>query len=154
MSLHTDIKGEIKVAMLAKDTVRLSVVRGLTTAFMNELVATKRTPQDELKDDEVLAVIKRAVKQRKDSIEQFIAGGREDLASDEKAELAILDKYLPASMSKDDIKKVAEAKKAELNVLDKAGMGKLIGAISKAIKENGGNADGADIKEVVESLFV
>lgn len=150
MSLQTDIKGGIKEAMLAKDQVKLGVMRGLSAAFTNELVTKGRTPQDALTDEEVVAVIKRQVKQRKDSIEQFEAAGRTDLADPEKAELAILETYLPATMSKEDIKKVAEAKKAELNVTDKAQAGKLIGAVAKELK---GQADGNDIKEVVESLF-
>ncbi len=83
-------------------------------------------------------------------MKQFVKGGREDLAADEKAELAVLETFLPASTSKEDIMKVAVAKKAEMNVTDKAKMGQLIGAISKEFK---GAADGSDIKEVVESLF-
>ncbi len=150
MSLQTDIKDGIKQAMLAKDSVRTTVLKGLSAAFTNELVAKGRKPQDALADDEALAVVKRQVKQRKDSIEQFVKGGREDLATDEKAELVILEAFLPATMSKDDIRKVAEAKKAEMNVTDKAKLGMLIGAVAKELK---GQADGADIKEVVESLF-
>jgi uncharacterized protein YqeY len=72
------------------------------------------------------------------------------LATDEKAELAILETYLPQTMSKDDIRKVAEAKKAELGITDKAKAGMLIGAISKELK---GQAEGSDIKEVVDSMF-
>jgi uncharacterized protein len=150
MSLQVHIKDEIKKAMLAKDQVRLMVMRGLSAAFTNELVAKGHTPQSELKDEDALAVIKRMVKQRKDSIEQFMKGGREDLATDEKAELVILETFLPATMSKEHIKPIAEAKKAELGVTDKSGMGKLIGAISKELK---GQAEGSDIKEVVENLF-
>ena len=80
MSLHQTIKDGIKDAMKAKDAVRLSVMRGLTSAFTNELVNLKRTPQDALSDDEALAVVKRAIKQRKDSIEQYIKGNRPELA--------------------------------------------------------------------------
>ncbi len=136
--------------MLARDAVRTGVMRGLVAAFTNELVAKNRKPTEELADADALAVIKRMVKQRKDSIEQFQKGGRADLVASEQAELAILETFLPASMPREQIKKVAEAKKAELGVTDKAGMGKLIGAISKELK---GQADGADIKAVVESLF-
>lgn len=150
MSLHTHIREEIKNAMRAKDTVRLTVMRGILTAFTNELVATGKTSQDEISDEGALTVIKKLVKQRKDSIEQFAKGGREDLATDEKAELAVLSTLLPASMPKEEIKKVAGAKKAEMNIIDKAKIGMLIGAVSKELK---GAADGADIKEVVESLF-
>src|SRR4051812_31078050 len=109
MSLQLTIKEEIKKAMLAKDPVRLNVMRGISAAFTNELVAKGQKPQDELKDEDGLAVIKRMVKQRKDSIEQFTKGGRADLANDEKAELAHLETFLPATMSKDAIRPIAEA---------------------------------------------
>ena len=150
MALHEDIKGELKEAMKAKEATRLSVVRGMLTAFTNELVATNRTPQDILKDDEVLDVIKRLAKQRKESIVQYEAAGRQELAEPEKEELAILEAYLPSLMSQDEIRPVAEAKKAELGVEDKSKLGVLIGAV---MKELGGKADGGDVKSVVESLF-
>jgi uncharacterized protein len=150
MSLHTQIKEEVKSAMLAKDTVRLNTLRSLLAAFTNEAVAKKRKPSEELPDNEVLDVIRRAVKQRKDSIEQFRKGGREDLATSEEAELAVLSTYLPANVSKEEILKVAQAKKVELGITDKSGMGKLMGAV---MKEFGGNADGTDVKEVVDSLL-
>lgn len=136
--------------MLAKDTVRLTVLRGLLTAFTNELVATKRKPQDELLDTEIIAVIRRAVKQRKDSIEQFRKGGREDLAQAEEDELKILETFLPQTMSKEDIRKKVEEVKARLVITDKTKMGQLIGA---TMKELNGLADGNDVKEIVESLF-
>src|SRR4051812_32822269 len=103
MSLHIQIKEGIKQSMLAKDTVRTGVLRGLVAGFTNELVAKGRKPQEELNDDEVLTVIKRQVKQRKDSIEQFEKGGRQDLVDTEKAELTILETFLPQQMSEDEI---------------------------------------------------
>jgi uncharacterized protein YqeY len=148
--LHQQIKDQVKEAMLAKDAVRLTVVRGLLSAFTNELVATKRTPQEMLKDDEVIAVIRKATKQRKDSIEQFEKGGRPELADDEKKELAILETYLPQMMSKEEIKKVVEAKKAEMGAVDKSKMGVFMGTVMKDLK---GKADGTDVKEVIEALF-
>jgi uncharacterized protein YqeY len=148
--LHTDIKEKIKDAMRAKDALRLEVLRGMTTAFVNELVALRRTPQETLEDDKALTVVKRLVKQRKDSFEQFTNGGRPELAAKEEAELKILGEFLPAQMSREEIQKIAEKKKAELGVTDKSGMGKLMGAI---IKESKGTADGADVKAVVEALF-
>lgn len=150
MSLHEQIKGEVKQAMLAKDTVKLSVVRGMVSAFTNELVATGKMPQDILDDAGVLKVIKKLANQRKDSIEQFEKGGRPELADGERTELAILEKYLPALMSREDIKKVAIAKKEELGITDKAKAGQLTGAI---MKELGGTADGNDVKAVVEELL-
>lgn len=150
MSLHEQIKGEIKEAMKAKDAVRLSVVRGMVSAFVNELVATSKAPDAVLDDEGVLKVIKRLSNQRKDSIEQFVAGGRPELAETEKAELAILEKYLPTLMSREEIGFIARAKKAELGVTDKAKAGQLTGAI---MKELAGKADGADVKAVVDELF-
>lgn len=116
MSLQADIKAGLKEAMIAKDSVKMTVIRGLMTAFTNELVATARTPQSELADDEAITVIRRAVKQRKDSIEQFTNGGRPELAESEQAELTILETYLPKLMSQDEIRPLAVAKKAELGI--------------------------------------
>ncbi len=150
MTLHNEIKNSLKEAMKAKDAVRLQVIRSLLTAFMNELVATGKTPQDTLSDEDALAVIKRSAKQRKESIAQYEAANRDDLAEQEKAELVILEEYLPTMMSQDEIRPIAEAKKAELSIEDKSKVGILIGAV---MKELAGKADGKDVKEVAESLF-
>ena len=150
MSLHDQLRESLKTAMKAKDATALSTIRSVMTACTNELVATARTPQDQLTDAEILAVIKRLAKQRKESIIQYEAAGRADLADPEKLELAILDAYLPTLMSQDEIRPVAEAKKAELGVTDKSKLGILVGAV---MKELAGKADGGDVKVVVESLF-
>lgn len=150
MSLHEQIKAEVKPAMMAKDAVRLSVVRNMISAFTNELVATGKTPQDTIDDAGALKVIKRLSNQRKDSIEQFIKGGRPELADSEKAELAVLEKYLPTLMSRDEIKKIVLAKKEALGVTDKSKAGQLTGAIMKDLS---GKADGGDVKAVVDELF-
>ncbi len=150
MSTHTDLRISLKEAMKAKDDVKLRTVRSIMTACTNELVATSRTPQDELKDEEVIAVIKRLAKQRKESIVQYEAGGRPELAEPEKEELAVLEAYLPTLMTKEAIQPIAEAVKAELGVTDKAKMGILVGAVMKKLQ---GQADGGDVKAVVESLF-
>ncbi len=150
MSLHEQIKGEIKAAMLAKDAVRLSVVRNIVSACMNELVATGKTPQDTLDDAGVLKVIKRLSNQRKDSIEQFVKGGRPELAESEQAELAIIDTYLPTLMSREEIKVIALARKEALGVTDKTKAGQLTGMI---MKDLAGRADGGDVKAVVDELF-
>lgn len=150
MAIVDDIKNRLKEAMKAKNEQEMTVLRGLISGFTNELVAQGKTPQDEVTDEIVMTIIKRQAKQRKDSIEQFEKGGRADLAESEKEELAILEAYLPELMSKEEIQKVAEAKKAELGVEDKSKMGILMGAI---MKELNGKADGGDVKEVVESLF-
>ncbi|MES3004633.1 MAG: GatB/YqeY domain-containing protein [Patescibacteria group bacterium] len=150
MSLHQTIKGQVKEAMLAKDTVKLGVVRGLVSAFTNELVATGKMPQDELGDEEVLNVIRRAVKQRKDSIEQFTNGGRPELAESEQAELLVLEKYLPAMMPREEVVAITKAKMTELGVTDKTKAGMLMGNLMKELR---GKADGDVVKSVVDELL-
>ena len=136
--------------MRDKNTVRVAVLRGIMANFTNELVNKKKKPDESLSDEEATTVILRAIKQRKDSIEQFTKGGRSDLVASESAELAVLEEYSPKFMPLDEVVKIAAAKKAELGVTDKAGMGKLMGAIMKDLK---GKADGADVKTAVERLF-
>ncbi len=148
MSISNDINAQIPEAMRAKDTARLSALRNLKAAFITEAIALKKT--DALSDDEALAVIRRLVKQRKDSVDQFRKGSREELAVAEEVELKILEGYLPAQMSEAEIKKIAEGVKAKLGVTDKTKLGQLIGAVMVQLKNK---ADGSMVKRVVESLF-
>jgi len=137
-------------AMKARDAVRLSVIRGLLSSFTNEAVAKKRRPDEELSDEEVMNVITRAVKQRKDSIEQYEKGGRPELAADEKAELDILETYLPEQMSREDVFAYVKNKVAGLSDIASAKSGQFMGSIMKDLK---GKADGAIVKEAIDSLF-
>ncbi len=149
-NIHLSLKESLKDAMKAKDTVRLNTIRGLITAFTNELVATGKTPQDVL--DDVLAgkVVLRTIKQREDAISQFEAAGRQDLADEDKAQLAILADYAPELAGIEEITKIATDLKGSMMMEDKSKMGILIGAVKK---ELGDRADGAVVKKVVESLF-
>ena len=153
MKIQQQIKNEMREAMKNREEVRLMVLRSLISGFTNELVASGKKPQDEIEDASALGVIKRAVKQRKDSIEQYGKGGREDLVANETAELKILEKYLPEMMSEEKIREIAMAKKGELGVEDKSKIGILMGAIIEQIKSTGDEADGALVKKVVEELF-
>jgi len=141
----------MKEAMKAKDAVKLAVVRGLASAFTNELVKLGKMPQDELSDEDALGVIRKAVKQRKDSIEQFTNGGRPELAEPEKAELDILESYLPQMMSEEDVMAFAKVKLAEAGTIDKSKAGMFMGTLMKDLK---GKADGDVVKKVVDSLIV
>ena len=136
--------------MMAKDAVRLRTYRGMVAAFTNELVAKSRKPSEILEDADALTVVARMVKQRKDSIEQFKKGNRDDLVKEEEAELAILETYLPKMMDKEEVEKIAEAKKTELGITDPGKRGMLMSALMKDLK---GKADGTTVKEVVDSLF-
>ena len=135
-------------AMKAKDAVRLNVLRGLLSAFTNESVKNGKKPDEILTDEDVLTVISRGVKQRKDSIEQFEKGARQDLASVEKVELEILMKYLPAQMSREEIFEYVKKKQAELN-FDVSKKNQLMGMIMKELK---GCADGNMVKEAVDTI--
>lgn len=150
MTLIEQIKNEIKEAMKNKDQVKLTVLRGLVSAFTNELVAIGKTPHDEVTDELAMTVIKRASKQRKDAIEQFEKGGREDLAEKEKQELVIIETYLPAMMSEEQTRELVLKKKEELGISDKSGMGQLMGSV---IKESQGQADGAMVKKIVDEVL-
>ena len=172
MSLHQDIKDQIKEAMKARDTVRLGVIRGLVASFTNELISLKRMPDGELSNQEALNIIGRAVKQRKDSIEQFTKGRREDLADNERSELRVLETYLPPQMPREEVMKIAKAKIAKMGVVDpstdshsspsdartsesrtgqaKSKTGMFMGALMKELK---GKADGDIVKSVVEELL-
>ncbi len=146
--MQEKIKAEIKPAMIARDTVRLGTLRLIVAAFTNELVTQGRPPTDPLSDDDCMKVIKRLSKQRKDSIDQFVAGGRPELADDEKAELAIIEEFLPAQMSETEIENAVKAKLAE-SPLDPTKKGQFVGTM---MKELGSNADGALVKSVIDRL--
>jgi uncharacterized protein YqeY len=150
MTLQETIKDAIKDAMRAKDAVKLDTLRGLSAAMSNESVTLGRTPADPLSDEEALAVVRRASKQRKDAISQFEAAGRPELAEDEKAQLAVIEAYLPQMMSREDIKAIATVKAAEIGATTKDQAGALMKALMVDLK---GKADGTDVKAVVEEIL-
>jgi len=147
---HAELKEAVKTAMKNKEAVKLTVLRGLMSAATNELVAKGRKPDETLSEEELLTVITRAAKQRKDSIEQFGKGGREDLVASEKEELAVLEALLPPQLSEAEIEDAVKAKAAELGVTDKSGANKLMGTLMKELK---GKADGTLVKAAVDRIF-
>lgn len=149
MSLHQDIKAGIMQALKAKEQTKLSVLRGLVTAFTNELVAKGQKPDSELSDDDALTVIAREAKKHKESISQFEAAGRTDLSEPEKAELAIIESFLPAQMSREEIVSFVEKKVAEAGTTAE-NKGQFIGSIMKELK---GKADGKIVQEIVNELL-
>ena len=140
----------VKTAMKERAQVKLSVLRGLMSAATNELVAKGRKPDEKLSDEEALAVVMRLAKQRKDSIEQFKKGGREDLVAEETAELKILETYLPKMMERSEVEKIVKEKQKELGLSDATKKGMLMASVMKELK---GKADGAVVKEVVDGLL-
>lgn len=147
MSIQEQIREDMKDALKNKEEIKLTVLRGVLSGFTNELVANKKTPQEPIDDDLAMKVLQRNAKQRKDSIEQFEKGGRTELVANEKQELEIIEAYLPEQMSKEDIKKVVQIKKQELNIENSSQIGMLMGAVMKELK---GQADGNLVKEIIE----
>ncbi|HRH55568.1 MAG TPA: GatB/YqeY domain-containing protein [Candidatus Paceibacterota bacterium] len=150
MTLHETIKAGIPDALRAKDEVRLRTLRSLASMMTNEVVAKKRKPGEFLTDEEAFAVVKRAANQRKDSIEQFTAGGRPELAEPEKEELVVIESFLPSMMSQEEIAVIAKEKMAAMGVTEKKDAGRFIGALMQDLK---GKADGGDVKAVVDTLL-
>ncbi len=150
MSIQEKIREDMKQALREKKDLELGVLRGILAGFTNELVANKKTPQEPIDDEMAIKVISKNAKQRKDSIEQFEKGGREELAEKEKAELKIIETYLPQRMTAEEIKKVVIAKKEELKIQDKSQIGMFMGAVMKELK---GQADGNLVKEIIEEIL-
>lgn len=148
--IQNQVKEETIQAMKDKDQVKVDTLRGLTAAFTNELVATKRKPDEELPDEDALNVIRREVKKRKEAAEAFEKGDRTEAAEKERAEQAILEAYLPAQMSEEEVQKVVDAKKTELGVSEKKDMGRLMGAVMAELK---GKADGGVVKAAVDKVL-
>lgn len=148
MSLHKQIKDGIKDAMLKKDTLRLTVLRNISSVFTNEMIAKKITAP-EISDEDAITIIRRLVKQRKDSIDQFTKGNRMDLVKNEEAEMKILETFLPQMMSREEIEKIVKAKIEAAGTVDKSKLGQFMGGIMKELK---GKADGMLVKEILEGL--
>ena len=148
MTLQQQIKEDMKTAMKAKESGKVTTLRGVMSAFTNELVSKGNMPQDPLADDDALAVIKREAKKRKDAIQQFTDAGRPELAESEQAELVILEAYLPELMTKEQITPIVQEVIAEAG--DGANLGQIMGV---AMAKMGGAADGNDVRAVVQELL-
>ena len=147
MTLKEKITSDMKEAMKAGDTLRRDTLRLIDSAIKNvEIEKQKR--ETGLSDEEVLEVLGRAVKQRQDSIRQFEAGGRPDLAENEKVELEIIVPYLPAQLSQAEIALVVDEIFAAAGQVTAADLGKIMGQAMARLK---GKADGNVVREIVKS---
>jgi len=147
MDLYERIDSEMKAAMREKDGVRLSVMRMLLAAVRNTELVKKVKKLD---DADVIQLIGKTIKEHRESISQFEKGNRPDLVSKEKAELDILQKYVPAGLSEDETLAVVKATIQELGTSSKADTGKVMKAIMEKVK---GKADGKLISQLVMSLL-
>ena len=146
MSLKTRLEEEMKSAMKAREEVRLSAIRMLRSAIKNKEIEIGH----ELSDDEVVRVVQTMCKQRKDSIEAFRKGGRQDLVDKESQELEILEGYLPPPISEADIERVVREVVAETGAKSMKEMGTVM---KEALKRLGGAVDGKQVNEAVRRVL-
>jgi uncharacterized protein YqeY len=143
MSLEQTLTADIGAAMKAKDATRLTALRMLKTALMNKSIEKGRA----LESAEELQVVASLVKQRRDSIEQFNAGGRSDLAAKEQAEIVILETYLPPAVSEDDLERAVTDAVAQTGASGPKDIGKVMKAVMAAVA--GRTVDGKKVNELV-----
>jgi len=146
-TLSQTINQDIKKAMLAREAVRLNTLRMLKSAVGYAAIDAKK---DELSDPEVTTVIRKEAKKRKDAHEQFIKGDRPEQAALELQELEILETYLPAPFSEEELKAAVETAIAELGATSKREMGQVIKAVQAA---SAGRADGKAVSQLVGKLL-
>jgi uncharacterized protein YqeY len=144
MTIQEKIQSHLAEAMRSKDALRLSVLRMMKSAIKNKEVE-KMKPLDE---PEALAVLTTLVKQRKDSIEQFRNGGREELAQKEEAEIKVIQEYLPAAASEDDVRRAIEEAVQETGATSIKDMGKVMKAALARLA--GKTADGSRVSQMVK----
>ena len=146
MDINARLNEQMVAAAKAKDKIRLSAVRMLKTALHNKEIDLMRP----LNDTECMQVISAMVKQRKDSIEQFAKGGRQDLVEKEEAELNVLQEFLPDQMSDDDVESLIKKIIADVGAVSVKDMGKVMKALMPQIT---GKADGKAAGEKVKALL-
>lgn len=145
MDLREQVMADVKAAMKDKDSVKLNTLRFLQAAVKNREIELRPNP---ITSDEVLSVVKKLVKQRKESIEQYLAGNRQDLADQEAVELKILETYLPAQMSREQVEAVITEVIAALGAKTMKDMGPTIKEVQA---RTAGAADGKLISEIVKA---
>ena len=143
MSLKTQLTDDMKAAMKAGDKERLAVIRLINAAIKQKEVDERI----ELDDPQVIAVLDKMVKQRRDSVSQYDAAGREDLAGVERAEIAVIEHYLPARMSEAEIVDVIDEAMRETGATGPGDMGKLMGALKPRLA---GKADMGEVSAILK----
>ncbi len=145
LEIRERLTTDMKDAMRSKDQLKLEAIRFLQAAIKNKEIEMRPTP---LTGDDVLSVVKKMIKQRRDSIEQYQAASRQDLVDKETAELKILEAYMPAQMGKEQIEKLVAETIAELKATSIKDMGSVMKAVTA---KTAGSADNKVVSEVIRS---
>ena len=135
------------MAYKEKRELEVSTLRMLKATLTNKLIEKKMAKEEMLSDEETIAVIKSEVKKRKDSVESYESGGRQDLADKEKAEISILEKYLPQQLSEDKVRELVLAVILEMGTVVPSDFGKVMGAV---MAKSQGAADGQTVSKILK----
>lgn len=147
MSIKDKILEDLKSAMKQKDADRLRVLRSLKAKILEKEISERKGGESQISDEQVIEVLMKAAKQRKESIDQFTQGGRDDLVEKEKEELAIIEEFLPKMMSEDEIRASVKEQITQLGASGMSDMGKVMGVMMGKLK---GKADGSIVSRVVK----
>ena len=148
--LKEKLQSDLKDAMRAKDAVRLRTIRSLRAALMEREIELRQGGVGELTDDQAMAVLQKAAKQRRDAHAQYVEAGREDLAATEAEELAVLEDYLPKQLGDDELLAAVQAVISKTGATSMKDMGRVMGAAMGAVA---GQADGKRVQAVVRQLL-
>ncbi|NGZ73835.1 GatB/YqeY domain-containing protein [Saccharibacillus alkalitolerans] len=146
MNLSERLNEDMKQAMRSKDKFKLSTIRMIRATVKNQEIDLKRT----LDDAEVLDILSREIKQRKDALQEFEKAGREDLAETVRAEIDIVAEYLPTQLGEEEVKAIVQQTIQETGASSKADMGKVMAALMPKVK---GRADGKLVNQVVQQCL-
>jgi len=147
MSIKEQIMADLKQAMKNKEKDKLRVLRSLKSKLLEREISERKEGKASLSDDQTIEVLMKAAKQRKESIEQFEKGDRNDLADAEKTELDIIESYLPEMLSEDEVRDIARDKIDELGAEDMSDMGQVMGVLMQELK---GKVEGSVVSKVVK----
>lgn len=147
MKTENRVQSDLKQAIKSGDSFTRDVLRLLSSDIKNKAINERK----ELSEEEVLLIVKKNIKSRRDSIEQFSKGGREDLASHERAEVELLEKYMPEQMSDQQIEEIVKRVLSEIDASESANFGV---AMKKVMAETGGKADGGTVSEILKKALI
>jgi uncharacterized protein YqeY len=147
MSIKASILDELKSAMKQKKADRLRVLRSLKAKILEKEISERKGGESELSDEQIVEVLMKAAKQRKESIDQFEEGGRDDLVEKEKMELEIIEEFLPEMMSEDEVRSAVREQIDAMGASTMQDMGKVMGVMMGKLK---GKAEGSLVSRVVK----
>ncbi|MDX1590734.1 MAG: GatB/YqeY domain-containing protein [Balneolaceae bacterium] len=147
MDIKEAVLQDLKKAMKAKDADRLRVLRSLKAKLLEKEISERSGGEGDISNEQAVEVLMKAAKQRRESIEQFEQGGREDLADAEKAELEVIESYLPKMMDDDEIREAVKAHIDKTGASGMSDMGKVMGAMMGSLK---GKAEGSAVSRIVK----